>query len=66
MWTYKESIEAGDKLSLTLISSSPNLPLFNKSDGDKLTTEFHTIVNRNYYLPDRDFIILRSVYVYLT
>jgi hypothetical protein len=62
MWSFKDPIEASsDKLSFTFISTSPDLPTLPSPDDDKLTTDFHVICNRNYYLPDRDYTMLRYI-----
>ena len=58
VWSYGEAVEGGTNWSLVLLSSSYFLPI-PKGIEEGLITTFHTVDNRKYYLPDRDYLMLR-------
>ena len=57
VWSQEDTIEGGD-WKLVVMSSSVDLPTINMTD-EKLHCDFHVSENKNYYLPDRDFVMLR-------
>ena len=64
VWSYGEAVEGGTNWSLVLLSSSYFLPI-PKGIEEGLITTFHTVDTRKYYLPDRDYRMLRYMYVHV-
>ena len=58
VWSFGEALEGKESWNLALLSSSPLLPTLCSKETN-LVSSFNIIETKKYYLPDRDFRMLR-------
>ena len=63
VWSLDEALDTKDSWSLALLSSSPFMPTLVSSKDGALATSFSVNETKKYYLPNRDYQILRFVHV---
>ena len=67
VWSLEEALDTKDSWSLALLSSSPYMPTLTSSKDGALATSFSVNETKKYYLPNRDYHMLRlllNVYVH--
>ncbi len=61
VWSLEEALDTKDSWSLALLSSSPFIPTLVSSKDGALATGFCVNETKKYYLPNRDYQMLRFV-----